>query len=279
MKKQKEKKPSMKKKLVFSLGSIAIVLILSGVISIIEYRRMSDYMSNLIAANVNGINNSQKVYDMTQVYHNQMLDVVMRNDISKMPNFDLQSFKDQVQLLSTSVTSEDIVPVLESVTTSFQNYTETSLKFDEVFLADNIDTREWFFDVLQPKYKELCGKLNILNAAIYAELRKNASDFDAGFYRSIIPSVVSVGAGLMLIFLLLYYIIVFYVNPIYKMSAGMDAYRSVGKKYGYEFEGDDQLVNINNGLTDVIEENMELKKRIREVREDREKLFNTFNRV
>ena len=142
-------------------------------------------------------------------------------------------------------------------------------------MADSINTADWFFNVLQLKYNKLCTNISILNEAIRAELRSNTINFDAGFYRSIIPGIVSVGAGLMLVFLLMYYIIAYYVNPICRMSSGIDNYRSSGKRYGYEFEGDDQLANINSGLTDLIEENLELKKRLRDMKEDRAKLFNT----
>lgn len=274
-KKKKTRKPSMKRKLVFSLSSIAIVLILSGVISMVEYRRMSDYMSTLIASNVQGINDSQRLYDMTKNYNDKMQYVVMKNDISQMPDFDLKSFSNQVKELGKSVTAEDVRPVLNDLTSSFADYMNASLKFDEIFLADSINTADWFFNELQLKYNKLCANISILNEAIRAELKSNAISFDAGFYRSIIPGIVSVGAGLMLVFLLMYYIIAYYVNPICRMSSGIDNYRSSGKRYGYEFEGDDQLANINSGLTDLIEENLELKKRLRDMKEDRAKLFNT----
>ena len=65
-KKQSEKRPSMRLKLFFSLGSVAAILILSGAISIMEYRRMSDYVSELIASNIKSINLSQRLADMTQ---------------------------------------------------------------------------------------------------------------------------------------------------------------------------------------------------------------------
>ena len=58
--KRKEKRPSMTKKLFYSLGSLAMILLLSSVISILEYRRMSDYVSELIASNIKSINLSQK---------------------------------------------------------------------------------------------------------------------------------------------------------------------------------------------------------------------------
>ena len=106
----------------------------------------------------------------------------------------------------------------------------------------------------------------MLNSAIHDELRQNSADFDAGFYRSIVPGFVSVAVGVMLVMLLMYFIMTYYVRPIYKMSDGIDNYRAVGKRYGYVFDGDDQLANLNTGLTELIEENLELKGRIKVLR-------------
>ena len=258
----------MRVKLFFSLGSVAAILILSGAISIMEYRRMSDYVSELIASNINSINLSQRLADMTQEYDQQMLAVVLRNDISLMPEFDLQLFQAQADSLKSSVTSVSSLPIVDTVATSFDAFMQTSLKFDTVFLADTVNTAEWFFGTLQPCYNDFRMNMNILNGAIHEELKNNSADFDAGFYRSIIPGVVSVGAGLLLVFLLMYFILVYYVNPIYKMSNGLDNYRTIGKKYGYAFDGDDQLANINTSLTEIIEENVELKSRLKELRSE-----------
>lgn len=103
--KKNEIKPSMRRRLVFSLGSVASILLLSGLISIFEYRRMSDYVSELISSNIKSINLSQRLADMTQEYDVQMLAVVLMNDISLMPKFDLQLFQTQADSLKNSVTS------------------------------------------------------------------------------------------------------------------------------------------------------------------------------
>ncbi|MBQ5603574.1 MAG: hypothetical protein IIU89_04025, partial [Bacteroidales bacterium] len=137
--------------------------------------------------------------------------------------------------------------------------------------ADNVDTGEWFFGTLQPRYNKFRGEMNILNEAIYNDLLSNSADFDAGFYRSIIPGVVSVGAGLLLIMLLLFFTLVNYVRPIYRMTEGINAYRSSGRRYNFVFDGDDQLAEINSGVTEIIEENVELKTRIKALRENLEK--------
>ena len=272
MKTKSEVKPSMRRKLVLSLGSLAAILLLSGIISILESRRMSDYVSELIASNIKSINLSQRLADMTQEYDLQMLAVVLRNDISLMPEFDMHLFQSQADSLKSSVTSVTSHPIVDSVATSFDEFMKTSLKFDEVFLADTVNTSEWFFGTLQPTYNAFRKDIDVLNGAIHEELKTNSADFDAGFYRSIIPGVVSVGAGLLLIFLLMYFISAYYVTPIYRMSSGVDEYRAVGKKYGYVFDGDDQLANINSGLADIIEENIELKVRVRSLRSERDNM-------
>ena len=224
--KKKGLKPSMRRKLVLSLGSLAAILLLSGVISILEYRRMSDYVSELIAANIKSINLSQKLADITEEYNHKMLSVVVQNDISIMPDFNLSQFNAQADSLKNSFTSQNALPMVDTVSTSFNEFIRTSMKFDEVFLADSVDTGEWFFGTLQPCYNKFRHDMGILNDNIHEELRRNSADFDAGFYRSIIPGFVSVAAGLVLIMLLFYFIMAFYVNPIYKMSAGVDNYRA-----------------------------------------------------
>lgn len=269
LRKKNEVKPSIRRKLSFSLGSLAAILLLSGIISILEYRRMSDYVSEMIAANIKSITLSQKLSDITEEFNHQMLAVVVQNDISLMPDFDLGQFNAQADSLKNSFTMQNALPIVDSLSESFNDFIRTSMKFDEVFLADSVDTGEWFFGTLQPCYNEFRQDMGVLNDVIHSELRQNSANFDAGFYRSIIPGVVSVGAGLVLILLLFYFTMANYVNPIYKMSAGVDNYRLSGRRYSYEFDGDDQLGNINSGLSELIEENQELKRRIKTLREDR----------
>ena len=61
------------------------------------------------------------------------------------------------------------------------------------------------------------------------------------------------------------------------MSDGVDNYRATGKRHTYVFDGDDQLANINTGLSELIDDNIELKRRVKTLREDREKILNTIN--
>jgi hypothetical protein len=51
------------------------------------------------------------------------------------------------------------------------------------------------------------------------------------------------------------------------MLAALSAYRSFGKNYTYTFDGDDQLVELNEGLRDLANENFQLRRRIKGLRD------------
>lgn len=264
---------SMSAKLTFSLGAIAVILLLSSIISIMEYRRMSDYVSNLIAANINCINIAQKLANESDSYNLQLLAIVGEHDPSVIPRVDTGAFLKEYDDLKSTLESKEASARADSVIYAYSAYMLTSLEFEKVIVNDFIDNRAWYFKRLQPKYQRLREDIEKLNDVIYMELKENSQTFQDGFYRSIIPGVVSVGAGLLLVLLLLMYILIYYVRPLKKMLSGLHDYQTAGRKYCYEFEGDDELVHLNSDLSELIEENSELKKRVSRLREEREKLI------
>ena len=264
-----QKKPSIRRKTVFSLGTIAVILVLSGVISILEYRRMSEYVTGVVSANIKSITLSRQLSDITQEYNHQMLSVVLDDDLKNMPQFDKDYFMSYSDTLKNSITSPTTLPVVQKVDSSFVNFIETSQRFEDVFRAENVKTGVWFFETLQPAYNEFCHDMTELNTALHQELQDNSVHFDVTFYRSIIPGVICVCAGLLIVLLLMYFIIANYVNPMYRIAEGLDAYKSTGKRYGYMMDGDDHLADINAGVSEIIEENIELKHRVKNLKEDR----------
>ena len=132
-----------------------------------------------------------------------------------------------------------------------------------------MDTGEWFFGTLQPSYITLRRDVTELNSAIHNQLHDNSIKFDESFYRSIVPGFVCICAGLLLVVLLTYFILSNYVNPIYKIAAGLNAYKTSGKRYGNVMDGNDHLSDINADVTEIIEENIELKHRVKNLKEDR----------
>ena len=262
----KETRLSIKTKLTLSLSAIAVALLASSVISIMEYSRMSDYVSDLIAANIKNIGVAQKLTEVSSQYNLDILAVIGDETISDIPDFRQREFMDYCDSLRHSMISSTITPLTDSVMYSYSAYMLTSLELPSVLKSDFIDTRTWYFERLQPQYKRLNAYIDNLNDVVYLELKKNSETFQRGFYRSIIPGAVAVGVGLLLILMLLFFLLVYYVNPIYKMLEGLNNYRALNKKYSYSFEGDDQLSELNDGITELTGENQQLRKRVTDLR-------------
>ena len=258
---------SLKTKMVLSLSAIAVVLIVSGIISIVEYRRMSNYVSDMIAEDINSINVAQKLSAVTDDYNLQILTVIGDDSVNSLPDFDQQGFVSYCDSLRSIFSVENVLPLTDSVLYSDQAYMLTSLELEQVIQSDFIDSRTWYFERLQPSFQRLNGDIDRLSQAMYADLQENSGDFDRGFYRSIIPGIVAVGVGVILVLLLMFFITSFYVNPLNKMLEGLDEYRSMGRRYNYSFDGDDELVELNEGITELTEENRQYRRRIKLLKE------------
>ena len=258
---------SLRMKIALSLSAIAVVLLMSSIISVLEYRHMSNYVSSLIAGNVNNIHRTQELVDAVDGYNLQMLAVIGGETLTEVPSFDKDGFLSSAEALKESLGNASAVAWADSVVYAYSAYMLASMELEDVFESSFINTRDWYFNRLQPIFGRMRGYLDQLSAALYEELEVNSRDFDSGFFRSIIPSTVAVSVGIILVFLLLFYIQVYYVNPIYRMLEALRDYLGYRRRYTYTFDGNDQLNDLNTSLTELTEENRSLRKRISDLKD------------
>lgn len=265
--KVRDARPGMRMKLVFSLSAIAVTLLISSIISVMEFTRMNNYVSDLFAGNIKSINAARKLSEVANAYNLDILAVVGDESTSAVPDFNQEEFLSRCDSLKSALKSTNSMPLADSVVYSYQAYMLTSLELENVLISDFINSRTWYFERLQPKYNRLSRDIDNLSTAVYNDLGRNSATFDRGFYRSIIPGIVAVAVGLLLIVMLLVFLLSYYVNPVYKMLRGLDDYRASDRKYTYEFDGDDQLVELNRGLKELTGENRQLRKRVSDLRD------------
>lgn len=266
IKKVKSNRLSLKAKLILSLLSIAAILLISSTISVMEYSRMSDYVSELIADDISSIEVANKLADISNAYNLEILKVIGEPVQTELPEFDEEYFKSRCEYLRMNHFTNSVYPLADSVMYSYSAYMLTSLELEEVMLSDFIDARSWYFERLQPRFDRLSRDISKLTEAIHDDLLLNSENFDSGFYRSIIPGIVAVGVGLLLVLMLLFFMLAYYVHPLYKMLSGLSAYKTSDKKYTVTFEGDDQLAELNEGISEIANENQQLRRRIRELK-------------
>lgn len=261
---------SLRMKITLSMSAIAIVLLMSSVISIMEYRHMSNYVSGMIADDIRNIHVAQRLVDAVDNYNLQVLAVIGDDNLSALPDFDRTGFLNHCDSLRAGFGEGRVVPMADSVLYAYSAYMLASMELEDVLQSNFIDTRDWYFTRLQPLFGRLRDYLDRLGGEMYADLQQNSENFDSGFYRSIIPGAVAVAVGILLVFLLMSYILVYYVNPIYRMNRSLRDFLTYRHRYTYNFESSDQLGDLNASITELTEENRALRRRNAALRDNKE---------
>ena len=258
---------SLRMKMILSLSAIAVVLFASSAISFLEYRRMSSYVSELIAGDVQNIHLTQRLTDAVDNYNLQILAVIGDDGLNSLPDFDRSGFMAYCDSVRASFGAGGTLPLADSVVFAYSAYMLASTELEDVLASNFIDSRDWYFNRLQPLFGRMRGYLDRLGATLYQELQQNSEDFDSGFSRSIIPGLTAVLVGVGLLFLLMFFILVYYVKPLYGMREALQEYLSFRRRYTYSFEGSDQLSELNAEVTELAEENRTLRKRIADLKD------------
>ena len=259
---------SLRMKIALSFSAIAVVLLMSSIISVLEYRHMSNYVSSLIASNVNNIHRTQELLNAVDGYNLKMLAVIGDEVLTEVPSFDYDAFLERSEDLKETLGDNSKAGAwADSVVYAYSAYMLAATELEEVFESSFINTRDWYFTRLQPLFSRLRVYLDRLSSALYEELEVNSKNFDSGFFRSIIPSSVAVSVGIILVFLLMFYIQSYYVKPIYRMLSNLRDYLGYRRRYTYTFDGNDQLNDLNTSITELTEENRSQRRRIADLKD------------
>lgn len=263
----KEFRISLRNKMVLALSAIAVVLLAASVISFVEYKRMSNYVGEMIAGDVNNIRVTQRLIDAVDTYNLQILAVIGDDKLTTLPDFDRSSFLTYCDSLNTSFGKGKNVPLTDSVVYAYSAYMLASLELEDVLKSDFINTRDWYFNRLQPLFGRMRNALDHLSDAMYEELQHNSKEFDRGFSRSVIPGATAILVGILLVFLLMFYLLVYYVKPVYGMLDNLKDYLTFRRRYTFDFDSNDQMGELNSQIAELTEENRQTRRRLAELKD------------
>ena len=266
IRKRKGARLSIRTKLTLSLLSIAAILLISSCITFLQYRSMSNYVSTLIADNLRNVNLLERLGDDIHAYNAQVMSVLWDEDRAEAPELEIVKDRAYIDSLRVSSSRPATRSGADSLRVSFDAFAKKSRQLPAI-VASPLNTREWYHAEMKPLYDRFREHNFRLMTLIYEDLEANSATFDRGFYRSVIPGAVAISVGLLLVLMLLLFASMYYITPLYKMLRGLDDYRLRGKKYTYTFDGDDELVRLNEGITEVTGENVQLRKRVSYLKE------------
>lgn len=244
-----------------AMGSIVLILLITAVISTIEFHKMSNHVSDSMAEDISDITMSTELAVVADKYNIAILTAVGDADNRITSEIDKHEYLDITDNIMAEFRTRGTLQA-DSLSLAYDDFVATSYQFDSVIVNNFIDTREWYFRVLQPKYNQFRYSLESFNMTIYDDLHSTSVTFDQSYYRSLVPGIVSVGVGIIMCLLLQFFVMSFYVKPIRKMMRCLDSYLHYNHPYTNVFEGDDELQELNADIADVVDENISLKRRL-----------------
>lgn len=260
----KVSKVGIKRKVFLGCVVLALVLFFSSLISIFEFSRMNNYVSNLITDNIKSINTARELLTATEDYNQKLMYGVGGSEsvgdvsVIKDNNF-ISSFND---LRKTFITVEERA-CADSVIYAYTAYMQIVREAEDVWLNDDDVRKDWYFNRLQPVYWRLRDYIRELTKVSQDALIANSQSLHTGFYRSIMPALVSVILGIILVLLFNYFMNYYLINPILKITKGIKDYRQFDKSYDVDLDTDDELADLNHSVKDVVDLNQSLKRRLK----------------
>lgn len=256
----------IKRKVMYGCIILAVVLFFSGVISIFEFSRMNNYVSELVADNVKSINTARNLLALTEKYNLTLMFGIGEPDEEQGV---LHAIGDDSFTMSFNNISETFISPLErnaadSVRYAYTAYMQIVNEAEDIWQQEYMVRREWFFERLQPVYMKLSDYIQQLTFISQDALIQNSQTLEDSFYRSLMPAVISVIMGILLLMLFNYFLNAYMINPILKITKGIRQYTQFGRSYDVKVENDDEIAELNKSVKDIIDLNISLKRKIKE---------------
>jgi len=251
----------IRKKISLGFVVIGVILFFSSVISVFEFNRMRHSVTNLMRDNINSINTSRMLLEITDEHNFTLLSkVIQDSSINSTEILYDASFDKYITSIKKKFTSPSEISLVDSLTLTYYNYLSVLGKAPDILLRDEKSRKDWYLNELKPVYYNLRTYKKKLGLLTQQALAKNTEELQEAYYRSIMPGIIAVGAGLMLVLLFNYFINLYFISPILLISKGIRNYKDFKKSYNVQFDNDDEIQDLNGEIKGLIDENKNLKK-------------------
>ncbi len=254
----------IRKKIFLGFVVIGTVLLLSGVLAIYEFISMRQSISTLVSDNIKSINSSYLLLEVTDEYNFALLKSMGDEQNVVIPDIK-QDTRFSDYLTDLKYTNEQEQSMADSVVYAYTAYIHIMKEAPRVWQESYQDRRLWYFERLYPVYMKLRGYIQQLTAISQEALVENSKNLSDSFYRSLMPCVVAVGIGIVLVMLFNYFINFYFIRPILSITKGISNYILYRKSYNVVIENYDELQDLNQNVSELIDTNKKLLKQEKEI--------------
>ena len=244
----------IKRKVFLGCIVLGMILFFSSLIAVYEFSKMNNYVSDVIAENIQSINSARKLLDVAES-HNRTLMGNIEKDLVDIDNITDNSFADSFSEIRSDFVTPQEQAAADSVMYAYAAYMQVVGEAEEVWMFDQVYRRDWFYTRLQPVYMKFRDYILRLTVVSEDSLISNSQNVQDAFHRSIMPAMISLIFGLVLVLLFNYYLNYYLINPVLRITKGIEGYRLFGKRYDVKVDSTDEIAELNGTVKDIIDLN------------------------
>lgn len=258
--KRKKARRTIRRKVRTGFTILGTILFFSSVIAVFEFVRINRASSGVVNDNILSINEERSLMESSEQFNLALLEMLGQETAPEdFSNSIHDSFVSTLENLPDNFTTEQENRYADSVRFAYAAYMQVVMEAPEIWEQGAAARQEWFFGRVQQYYSYLRNYINDLNSISNAALQANSEMMESTFFRSMMPAVAALIVGLIVILLFNAYLNFYVIKPVSKMGKGVKEFVRFGKDYNITFDNDDEISDLNDALTDLIDIHKTLK--------------------
>lgn len=224
--------------------SLAALLLFSGVISYFELTSLSSTTSQLLDNSSRNIEFSKKMLDAVQNQNTALLhiEVLGQDEYDSLLIASGADFNAAIE--QTKFYVQDLAG-LDSIFVARRNYNKVILDhFNDTLTREQ--RIEWFVKTYKTNYYELTSAIKNFMISSQQELELQTLNLKDNAYRAVMPGILALVIGIILILIFYYFIDLYYVAPILKISKGLTGFINLNIPFNVNIEGRDEIVKLKD---------------------------------
>ena len=232
--------------------TLAVMLFLAGIISILEFRNMGQSMEKLLNENYLSMASSQQMAESIEKYNNGVLLLLIGK--SEEGRFIIEKsdsvFNSNLKLAKSHINLKGEDGVLNSIDSLF-------LLFKQLWPAQITKTTtegrlDWYFNTVNQPYIALTQKIETLREMNSQSIYKATSSLNNRAKRALMPGIVAIISAIVFSLIFNYFINYYLIVPILKISKGVNEYSAYGAPFKINIDTNDEILELKNSVENLV---------------------------
>jgi HAMP domain-containing protein len=242
----------IRSKIMYGFLTLAAMLFLAGIISIMEFRNMGQSVEKLLDENYTSIASSQQMTESIEKYNNGVLLMLMGklNEGRFIIKPADSIFNRNLKLAKEHITLQGEDSILNCIDSLFVSYRKLWLRPIMAPAAEN--KLDWYFNTASKPFNDLTQKIESLREMNSQSVYKTTSSLKNKAKRAVMPGIVAIIAALVFSLIFNYFINHYFVSPIIKISKGVNDYSAYGIPFKVDIETNDELLDLKSSVENMV---------------------------